>query len=128
MASAVDFTPTTYIALDEEAVSLPPLPKIAIDSESSTPNSANDLHSHFPHTYSRSTPQSQLSFGRQTIRLDESVPYPRPWDHDNDRPLGPIRLDDPQIGNTGRRGSMWRVARTAFSTVRIKLGAKAPAY
>jgi hypothetical protein len=128
MASAIDVLPSAYIDLDEEPTFRPPR-RIRLRGEGLTaPSSAEDLHTPHSAPYSRSTPQSQMSFGRQTIRLDESVPYPRPWDHENDRPLGPIRLDDAPIGTTGRRGSMWRVARTAFATIKGKLGRRSDVY
>ena len=125
MATAVDSLPTAYIDLDEDIVAPPPPPKIT-ERVATVPHSPDEMYSHMSTPYSRTTPQSQLSFGRQTIRLDDSVPYARPWDYENDRPLGPIRLDDPPIANTGRRGNMWRIARTAFVTVKGKLGVKNP--
>jgi hypothetical protein len=129
MASAIDVLPSAYIDLDEEPTFRPPR-HIGMSGEEgvTTPSSAGGSHTPHLALHSQSTPQSQLSFGRQTIRLDESVPYPRPWDHENDRPLGPIRLDDSPIGTTGRRGSMWRVARTAFATIKVKLGRRNDTY
>jgi hypothetical protein len=128
MASAIDVLPSAYIDLDEEPIFQPPRHMRLRPEGITAPNSSEDLHAPHLAPYTRSTPQSQLNFGRQTIRLDESVPYPRPWDYENDRPLGPIRLDDLPIGATGRRGSMWRVARTVFAAVKTKLGGKSDEY
>lgn len=122
MASAVDVLPTAYTDLDEVPVPPPPPSKHA-EPEVAEPSSPYEGRSSMP--YSRSTPQSEMSFGgRQTIRLDDSVPYPRPWDYENDRPLGPIILDDVPLGDTGKRGKLWRVARTTITKAKLKLGAK----
>ncbi|KAG8806604.1 hypothetical protein FRC17_004910 [Serendipita sp. 399] len=114
MAAAVNNPLKVYSPpLDEDPPLLSPPPN------SNTKNSSRES---VEAPLSKSVASSRGTPHQQTIHLDAPYYVPRLWDYENDRPLEPIRLDDPSSDSfSPLKHDKWRSVRRSLFAFKDKI-------